>query len=515
MNDAAHLESNHFKEEREAKAAQWKTLGFAPYGLGFSVNALAQELLRDYGDRSAQELEAAPPGPFAVAGRLMSIRDFGKAAFLVIADRSGAIQVYVKSAQVSPETFAAYKLLDTGDIVGVRGTLFKSKTGELTIAAQELMPLTKALRPIPGKYAKGDDEEARAWAERQALAQVEERYRHRYLDLISNPRVQEIFRKRSRLIRYIRAFFDSRDFLEVETPMMHALVTGATARPFTTHHNALDIPLFLRIAPELYLKRLVVGGFHRVYELNRCFRNEGISTRHNPEFTMLELYQAFATYEDLMALTEELFRGAANELVGSLQVTYGEAVIDFARPWERLTMKEAIQRHAPDLAHADLDDVELLRRLCAKASPEGGFGELDQGLLLTHLFETYAEPKLIQPTFITQFPLSVSPLARASDTIPGFADRFELFCAGREIANGFNELNDPVDQAGRFRAQNEAKARGATETMDYDADYIRALEYGLPPTAGEGIGIDRLTMLLTDTHSIREVLLFPLLRPLS
>ncbi|MGZ3481299.1 MAG: lysine--tRNA ligase, partial [Myxococcaceae bacterium] len=400
------------------------------------------------------------------------------------------------------DQFERFKLTDLGDFVGVKGTLFRSKTGELTLAATEYLPLTKALRAPPEKW--------------HGLADVETRYRQRYLDLASNPAVREIFLRRTALVRYLREFLDRRGFVEVETPMMHPLVSGAAARPFTTHHNALDIPLFLRIAPELYLKRLVVGGLERVYEINRNFRNEGISTRHNPEFTMLEWYQAYATFEDMMGCTEEMLSGAAERVTGSLRVPYQGQTIDFTPPWPRLPMAEAVRQAFPALSESDLKDADRLRAEMAPRLSESERKHLDAlgpGAMLAVLFEHGVEGRLVQPTFVTDFPTEISPLARRNDTRPEIADRFELFIVGREIANGFSELNDPLDQKGRFEAQLEAKRRGATETMDYDEDYIRALEQGMPPTGGEGLGVDRLAMLLTDTPSIRDVILFPLLKP--
>jgi len=384
----------------------------------------------------------------------------------------------------------------------VKGTLFRSKTGELTLAATDYHPLTKALRAPPEKW--------------HGLADLETRYRQRYLDLVSNPEVKEVFLRRSALVRYLREFLDGRGYVEVETPMMHSLVSGAAARPFTTHHNALDLPLYLRIAPELHLKRLVVGGIERVYEINRNFRNEGISTRHNPEFTMLEWYRAYATFEDMMAETEEMISGAAERVTGSRKLTYQGQSLDFSPPWPRLPMAEAVRQAYPTLSEADLADADRLRAEIAPHVPESERHQMESlgpGAMLAVLFEHRVESRLVQPTFVTEFPTEISPLARRNDGRPEIADRFELFIVGREIANGFSELNDPLDQKGRFEAQVEAKRRGATETMDYDADYIRALEHGMPPTGGEGLGVDRLAMLLTDAPSIRDVILFPLLKP--
>lgn len=502
--------------ERVAKAEGWRKLGVNPYGNGFRPSALAGELHAKYDGETAEALAEQKPGPFRVAGRVVRVADFGKSAFLTVQDRSGALQVQVRKDVLGEAGYQGFKLVDVADVVGVEGTLFKSKTGELTLAAATFSPLTKSLRPLPGKFAKGDDAENKAWAEKQALADVEERYRRRYVDLLSNPSVRETFRKRTKLVQFLRRFLDERDFLEVETPMMHSLVSGAAARPFQTHHNALDVDLYMRIAPELYLKRLVVGGFDRVYELNRNFRNEGISTRHNPEFTMLEFYQAYATYEDLMDLTEEMLSEAAKAVTGGTRLTYGPHTIDFARGWPRIPMTEAIRQKVSELTDKDFADADKLRAVALK-SAEGAEREavktMNGGELIGFLFEKHVEGELVQPTFITRFPVETSPLARRSDQDGAITDRFELFCVGREIANAFSELNDPIDQRGRFQAQVDAKSRGQQETMDYDEDYLRALEHGMPPTAGEGIGIDRLAMLLTDSQSIRDVILFPLLRP--
>jgi lysyl-tRNA synthetase, class II len=504
--------------ERKVKAEELLKLGINPYGNGFAPDSLAGELTTKYSNETKEVLEANPPGPFKIAGRIMGIRSFGKSAFVVIQDRSGTIQAYVKKDGIGDDAYKAFGLLDVADFVAVEGTIFKSKTGELSINATKFMPMGKSLRPLPGKFSKGDDAESKAWADKQALADVEERYRRRYVDLLSNQSVKDTFKKRTKLVQYIRNFLDARDFMEVETPMMHPLVSGAAARPFVTHHNTLDMKLFMRIAPELYLKRLVVGGFDRVYEINRNFRNEGISTRHNPEFTMLEFYQAWSTYEDLMDLTEEMISGAAVAVTGSSTVKYGETMLDFKKGWARIPMTEAISSRVKDLKPADFSDVEKLRAVSSKRADEktkAVISQMNIGEVIGLLFEQYVEGELIQPTFITQFPVETSPLARRNDKNPAVTDRFELFCMGREIANAFSELNDPIDQEQRFKSQLDAKARGQEETMDYDADYIRALEHGLPPTAGEGIGIDRLAMLLTDAQSIRDVILFPLLKPVK
>lgn len=504
--------------ERAQKGEQWRARGLNPYGNGFRPTHSPGGLLELYASTPAEALEASKPGPFSIAGRVVSIRSFGKAAFIVLQDRTGSLQVHVKKDALGDDAFAGFQLVDVADFVGVTGSLFRSKTGELTLAATALTPLTKALRPLPGKFSKGDDEDAKAWTQRQALQDIEERYRRRYVDLLSNPAVRETFKKRTKLVQFIRRFLDARDFMEVETPMMHPLIGGAAARPFVTHHNALDMKLYMRIAPELYLKRLVVGGFDRVYEINRNFRNEGISTKHNPEFTMLEFYQAYATYEDLMDLTEELLCEAAVAVTGSSIVTYGPHTLRFERPWPRIPMTQAISDKMPELAERDFSDVDKLRAVAVRrldGKEKAAAMQMNAGELVGLLFEQHVESDLVQPTFITQFPVEASPLARRNDANPKVADRFELFCVGREIANAFSELNDPVDQAQRLKAQLDARARGQEETMDYDADYIRALEHGLPPTAGEGIGIDRLAMLFTDAQSIRDVILFPLLKPQS
>ncbi|MBL9038601.1 MAG: lysine--tRNA ligase [Archangium sp.] len=505
-------------EDRLAKVKNLAELKLSAYANGFRPKHTAKQVLEKHEKDDAAALDVSKPGPYSIGGRIVSIRSFGKAAFIVLADRSGTIQVHVK-ADALGDAYAAFKQMDMGDFVGVEGTAFRSKTGELTLAATSFKPLTKALRPLPGRFAK--DEDAKAWAEKQALADVEQRYRQRYVDLLANPEVREVFKKRTKLVQYIRSFLDAREYLEVETPMMHSLVSGAAAKPFTTHHNALDMPLFMRIAPELHLKRLVVGGFDRVYEINRNFRNEGISTRHNPEFTMLEFYEAYATYEDLMDLTEEMLRGAAQHVCGSTTIPYtlGDTThqLDFGAKWARIPMMEAIRSKVGDLSEKDMSDTDKLRAVATRKA-EGPkeaavIATMNRGELIGLLFEQYVEGTLVQPTFITQFPVEVSPLARRNDADPTITDRFELFCVGREIANAFSELNDPIDQEARFKGQVEAKARGQQETMDYDADYIRALEHGLPPTAGEGIGIDRLAMLLTNSPSIRDVILFPLLKP--
>ncbi len=433
----------------------------------------------------------------SVAGRMLLKRVMGKASFATLQDMSGRIQLYITTDALGAEAHDAFKHWDLGDIVGARGALFKTKTGELTVKVTELRLLAKALRPLPEKF--------------HGLTDQEQKYRQRYVDLITSPESRRVFIARSAIVQAMREFFVARGYLEVETPMMHPIPGGAAARPFITHHNALDTDLYLRIAPELYLKKLVVGGLEKVFEINRNFRNEGISTRHNPEFTMLEFYEAFRDYRYLMDLTEALLREVAQKVCGATTIKYQDASIDLGKPFDRLTMADAIAKYVPQHALADLARPEYLKAALAKVGAEV-LGSDGLGVLQLKLFEATTEDKLVQPTFIVAHPTDVSPLARASDSNPSVTDRFELFITGREIANGFSELNDPEDQAARFVAQVEAKEAGDAEAMHYDADYIRALEYGLPPAAGEGIGVDRLVMLLTDSPSIRDVILFPQLK---
>jgi len=435
-----------------------------------------------------------------VAGRLMTTRYMGKAAFFTIQDRSGQIQVYLRLNDIGEALFNAAKSWDLGDIIWIEGHVFRTKMGELTVWAKSISLLTKSLRPLPDKYHGLQDQEVR--------------YRQRYVDLMVNESSREVFKKRSQLIRVLRDFFDHQDYLEVETPMMHPIAGGAIARPFVTHHNTLHMDLFLRVAPELYLKRLVVGGFERVYEINRNFRNEGISTRHNPEFTMIEFYQSYADYRDLMALTNQLFLKIAEVMTESGTVQYQDHVIDLSKPIEEMTMDEAVLKYHPELTQAILQDNENLIAYLKSQKLDIPVGKNAMALKV-YLFEETVENQLIQPVFITEYPAVSSPLARRSDHNPEITDRFELFIAGQEIANGFSELNDPEDQAERFALQMEQKAEGDHEAMPYDEDYIRALEYGMPPTAGQGIGIDRLVMILTNTPTIRDVILFPTLRPKS
>ncbi|HET9668333.1 MAG TPA: lysine--tRNA ligase [Casimicrobiaceae bacterium] len=492
----ASADENRIIAERRAKLAALRARGGA-YPNDFRRSALAGDLHVRYDALDNATLEAQA-NHVALAGRLMLKRVMGKACFGTLQDMSGRIQLYVTFDGVGAESLDAFKRWDLGDIVGATGTLFKTKTGELSVKCDGVRLLAKALRPLPEKF--------------HGMTDTEQRYRQRHVDLIVNPAARDVFVKRSQIVQAIREFFVARGFLEVETPMMHAIPGGASARPFATHHNALDMPLYLRIAPELYLKRLVVGGFEKVFEINRNFRNEGLSTRHNPEFTMLEFYEAYADYRDLMDLTEVLLREVALRVCGTTSIVYQGETIDLGAPFARMTMAEAIRHHNPEYRDAALEDAATLRGLLEPFDVDV-YESDGVGLLQLKLFEAMTEEKLVQPTFIVSHPTDVSPLARANDADPAVTDRFELFIVRREIANGFSELNDPEDQAARFLAQAKAKEAGDAEAMYYDADYVRALEYGLPPTAGEGIGIDRLVMLLTDTPSIRDVILFPHLRP--
>ena len=479
-------------QRRRKVDALWEA-GVNPYPNDFKPLHTSADFIAAYGDK--EQIDAGGD-LFVVAGRILARRSFGKAAFIQLQDRKGRIQLYVKKDEIGAEAFEAFESFDIGDIVGAEGHPFRTKTGELSLHAHSIRLLVKSLHPLPEKF--------------HGLTDVETRYRQRYVDLIVNPEAREIFIKRSRIVNLIRSFMSSRDFLEVETPMMQQIPGGATARPFITHHNALDMQLYLRIAPELYLKRLVVGGLERVFEINRNFRNEGISVRHNPEFTMMEFYQAYATYEDLMDFTEELFCHVAQEVLGTLDFTNQGLDISFQRPWKRLTVRDAILEYG-DVEPQQLDDRDLAlayaRSIGLDLPAEIGYGKL-----IMEIFEEVAEHKLIQPTFITAYPTEVSPLSRKNDHNPDLVDRFELIIGGREIANAFSELNDPVDQKERFLSQVAEKDKGDEEAHYMDEDYVRALEYGMPPTAGEGIGIDRLVMLLTDSASIRDVILFPQLR---
>jgi lysyl-tRNA synthetase class 2 len=497
MNDSskesgAPEDENKLIAERRGKLAALRQQG-NPFPNDFRRSATAGQLQREYADDDKAVLEERNE-EFAVAGRL--IRNRG--AFLLIQDGDGQIQLYVDRKALDADSLERIKAWDLGDIVAARGPLHRSGKGDLYINMREARLLTKALRPLPDKY--------------HGLADQELRYRQRYVDLIVNEESRRVFRTRSRIVSYIRSFMDQRDFMEVETPMMQPIPGGAAAKPFVTHHNALDLTMYLRIAPELYLKRLTVGGFERVYEINRNFRNEGLSTRHNPEFTMLEFYWAYADYRDAMDLTEAMLRGLTQEVLGAQQVNYQGQVYDFSQPFRRLSVLEAILEYNEDLSPEQLAERESAAAIAAglgiEVQPGWGLGKIQ-----IEIFEKTAEHRLEQPTFITAYPTEVSPLSRRNDADPFVTDRFEFFVAGRELANGFSELNDAEDQAERFRAQVAQKDAGDEEAMHFDADYVRALEYGMPPTVGEGIGIDRLVMLLTDSASIRDVLLFPHMRP--
>ena len=489
-------EENDIVRHRREKLTALRAAGES-FPNDFRRNAYAADLQAKFGDTAKEDLESQAV-QVSVAGRVMLRRVMGKASFFTLQDSSGRIQCYLRREQIGEGAYQAFNdLWDIGDIVGVTGTLFRTNKGELTVEGHSARMLTKSVRPLPEKFHGLTDQETRS--------------RQRYLDLMMNESTRTLFENRIAVIQAIRTFFVSRGYLEVETPMMHTIQGGTTALPFVTHHNALDMDLYLRIAPELFLKRLVVGGFERVFEINRSFRNEGLSPRHNPEFTMLEFYQAYSDYRDLMDLTEVMFREITQSVLGTTMVNFQGQHIDFGAPIERLTMVDAIVRHT-DLDAATVRDPDALRRALVDMNqapnPSWSLGKLQ-----AELFEGRVEEKLVDPVFITAYPAEISPLARRSDVDPAVTDRFELFIAGREIANGFSELNDPEDQADRFRAQMELKLAGDAEAMDYDHDYITALEYGLPPTAGEGIGIDRLVMLLTNSTSIRDVLLFPHMRP--
>lgn len=488
-------ELNQILQQRRDKAQEISDLGLPLFSNDFKPLHHVTDILP-----KAEEIGeegATSSGSFSIAGRIVGLRKFGKAAFLHLQDETGRIQVYVKRDVVGDKAFNLFKKLDLGDIAGFSGPLFKTKTGELTVQAVQLQLISKSLRPLPEKF--------------HGLTDVETRYRQRYVDLIVNPEVRETFRKRVEIIRLVRDFLVNRGFLEVETPMMHAIAGGATAKPFKTHHNALNMNLYLRIAPELYLKRLLVGGFERVFEINRNFRNEGLSTRHNPEFTMLEFYQAYATYEDLMDLTEEMLSFVCAEVCGSMTIDYQGNEVNMSPPWKRYTMDQALIE-VGGIDRTILDDPERVLALAREKGLELA-ANAGPGKAKTELFELLVEEKLIDPTFVTSYPTEVSPLARRNVTNPEVTDRFELFITGREIANAFSELNDPVDQRQRFEKQIAERGNDEEIFPEMDKDFVRALEYGMPAAAGEGIGIDRLVMLLTDSPSIRDVILFPHLRP--
>jgi len=483
-------------QERIKKLKKLRDAGIDPYGGPFTVKDRVTDIFNRYGQMSKEELEARSEN-CTLAGRIVALRDFGKAAFAHVQDASGKIQVYFRK-NILGNDYELLKNLDVGDIVGLKGQLFRTKTDELTIEIKEIVLLCKSLRPLPEKW--------------HGLRDIETRYRQRYLDLIVNPQVKEIFLKRSRLIKAIRNFFDERGFTEVETPMMHQIPGGATARPFKTRHAALGIDLYLRIAPELYLKKLLVGGYEKIYEINKNFRNEGISTKHNPEFTMLEFYIAYVDYKYLMGFTEELITYLCSEIAGGPRIPYGESgeIIDFTPPWPRLSMLEAMEQQG--VGPAVFKDVEKAREFAIKNGIDIS-KKISHGKIVDEIFKKRVEPKLIQPIFIVDYPVELSPLAKKKRGNPDFVERFELFVGGREIANAFSELNDPADQRQRFLEEVKARDRGDEEAGFMDDDFIRALEYGMPPAGGEGIGIDRLFMILMSSPSIRDVILFPQLKP--
>ena len=487
-------ETNDLIEQRIKKLDELKALDVEPFGGSFDIKNYASDLINKHSSTAKEEFEASPV-QCVIAGRIIMMRDFGKAAFAHVQDSTAKIQIYFRK-DILNEKYSVVKKLDIGDIIGISGKLFRTKTNELTIEVDDFTFLTKSLRPLPEKW--------------HGLKDIETRYRQRYVDLIVNPEVKETFKKRSTIIKAVRDFLETKGFIEVETPMMHQIPGGAAARPFKTHHNALDIELYLRIAPELYLKRLLVGGYEKVYELNKNFRNEGISTKHNPEFSMLEFYIAYKDYNYLMSLTEELISYVTEKTLGILKVPFGEEEIDFTPPWPRISFLNSLtQKGVP----ADiLNDIDK-----AAAWAKANKIEIDKGAslgkVLDEIFKEKVEPYLTQPTFIIDYPVELSPLAKRKKDSPELVERFELFVAAREIANAFSELNDPMDQRERFQRQVEAKEKGDEETMWMDEDFIKALEHGMPPAAGEGIGIDRLVMLLTNSQSIRDVILFPQLKP--
>ena len=488
-------ETSELTQQRVRKLEALRREGADPFPNNFRVTHTSEDIKERFGSVSDEELKSVGE-TFCLAGRIIAIRDFGKTSFIHIQDRKGKIQAYIQKDALGEKTFQLFKTLDMGDFVGIEGKIFRTKTRELTLQVQRFQLLVKSLRPLPEKW--------------HGLTDIEARYRYRYLDLIANPRVKEIFLTRSRVIQKIRDFFTQRDFIEVETPMMHPIPGGATAKPFKTYHNALGMELYMRVAPELFLKRLVIGGLERIFEINRCFRNEGISTLHNPEFTMVEFYQSYATYEDMMEMTEELLCSTVQETHGGLSLTFQGKEINFTPPWRKIQFRESL------LESGRLDSAILKDPLKAREAAKGLGLEVGKtashGRILADLFKETVEPYLLQPTFITHYPTEVSPLSRQNGSDPEVVDRFELFISGREIANGFSELNDPVEQRERFLQQLKERVDEADSSLRLDEDFIRALEHGMPPTAGEGIGIDRWIMLLTDVPSIRDVIFFPLLR---
>lgn len=490
------VDENKLIAQRREKLSVMRDNGNA-FPNDFRRDNLAAELHAEYDEKTKEELEELNV-TVKVAGRMMAKRIMGKASFAQLQDMSGRIQLFLQRDSLPEGLYnEGFKKWDVGDIIGAEGVLFKTKTNELSVKLTSIQLLTKSLRPLPEKF--------------HGLSDQETRYRQRYVDLIMNQEVRDTFHMRSKIVTYIRRFFEDRGYMDVETPMLQAIPGGATARPFETHHNALDMPMFMRIAPELYLKRLVVGGFEKVFEINRNFRNEGVSTRHNPEFTMLEFYQSYADYNDLMDITEALLHGLAKDVVGKAKIDYQGDVYDFGSKFARISVFDSILKYNPDLTAADIDNIDSARKVAEKLEiPLKDIYGL--GKVQIEIFEKTVEHRLMDPTFITEYPTEVSPLARRNDNNDFITDRFEFFVGGREIANGFSELNDAEDQAERFKQQVAEKDAGDNEAMHYDADYIRALEHGLPPTAGEGIGIDRLVMLLTDSPSIRDVILFPHMR---
>ncbi len=482
-------------QQRIGKLKDLRDAGVDPYPNDYKPNGTTSSVIKEYGGLTKEDLEGKEV-TVSIAGRIMAIRDFGKASFIQVQDRGGRLQGYVKKEILGEDAFKIFKLCDVGDIVGLEGKLFRTRTNELTIEAFKLKLLSKGLHPLPEKW--------------HGLKDVEARYRQRYLDIMVNPGVRDVFLKRTAITQFIRDFLKGREFIEVETPMLQPIPGGAAAKPFTTFHNALGMELYLRIAPELYLKRLIVSGFERVFEINRNFRNEGVSTQHNPEFTMLEFYQAYATFEDLMDLTEEMITSLAKAVLGTAKIEYQGSAIDLTPPWTRITVKDAILKYsnAGEDIFIHKDKALEFSKGLGLSIPEG----LSHGKIVTGIFEKVAEHEFINPTFVTHYPLDVSPLSRKNSLDPGLVDRFELIVMGREIANAFSELNDPLDQKERFLNQLKEREAGDQEAHQMDEDYIRALEYGMPPAAGEGIGIDRLVMLLTNSPSIRDVILFPLLK---
>jgi lysyl-tRNA synthetase class 2 len=488
-------ETSELIQQRIKKLEAFKRDGIDPYPNNFRVTHTSKDLHGAFDSFSDVELKSVVE-TFCLAGRIVAIRDFGKASFIQIQDRKGKIQAYLQKDIVSDTAFQLFKTFDIGDFIGLEGKIFRTKTRELTLQVQNFRLLVKSLRPLPEKW--------------HGLTDIEARYRQRSLDLIANPKVKEIFLTRIKAIQKIREFFTQRDFIEVETPMLHPIPGGATAKPFKTHHNALDMELYMRVAPELFLKRLVIGGLERIFEINRCFRNEGISTLHNPEFTMLEFYQSYATYEEMMEMTEELLSSIVKEIHGGLSLNYQGKEIDFTPPWRRIFYKESLLEYGkvnPAVLKDPLEAIGVAKSLGLELKRGTSHGKV-----LDDLYKELVEPHLIQPTFVTHYPTGVSPLSRRNGTDPEVVDRFELFIAGREIANGFSELNDPIDQRERFIQQLKEKTDEADAVLTLDEDFLRALEFGMPPTAGEGIGVDRWVMLLTDAPSIRDVIFFPLLR---